>query len=277
LQVRCISDSEMVEQKHGPRSDLELRIRELLALNCGARSPINLLLAASGFQKLPAFLFGGTLRDLLAFGFLPRDLDIVIRTPNLEQLATELGHHLVRRTRFGGMHFLIDGWHFDVWPLRETWAFRTGAVTPCSFSALPRTTFLNVEAVAAELNPRPTRSRKLFECGFFEAIATETVEINLEENPFPDLCVVRSLLTAARLGFCIGPRLAKYLAVQGEGMTRARMSDVQLKHYGEIKSDPEEMMSWLAFVRQSRASGVARVKLPLSEPRKLALRGAWIS
>ena len=62
---------------------------------------------------------------------------------------------------------------------------------------MPKTTFLNVEAVAVELNPRPTRSRKLYESGFFEGVATETIEINLEENPFPDLCVARSLLTAA--------------------------------------------------------------------------------
>jgi hypothetical protein len=150
-------------------------------------------------------------------------------------------------------------------------------VRPCNFLTLPQTTFLNVEAVAAELNPRATRSRRLFSCGFFEGIATETIEINLEENPFPDLCVIRSLLTAARLGFAIGPKLAKYLVSRSEGMTRARINEIQVQHYGEAKSDPEEMMSWLAFVKQNRVSGPTRIRLPLSEPRKLALQGAWSS
>jgi len=56
-------------------------------------------------------------------------------------------------------------------------------------------------------------------------------------------------------------------------MTRGRINEIQVQHYGEVKSDPEEMMSWLAFVKENRISGVARIRLPLSEPRKLALQG----
>jgi hypothetical protein len=267
----------MAETTLGAKADLEKRIRELLSLHFSADSPINKFLLTAQLQRLPAFLFGGTLRDLLAFGALPRDLDIVVRASNLEKFAGDFKRYLVRQTRFGGMHFVVDGWHFDVWPLRETWAFRKGLVTPRIFSTLPLTTFLNVEAVAAELRLGPTGSRKLFEAGFFEAMSTQTVEINLEENPFPDLCIVRSLLTAARLGFDIGPKLAKYLVSRSEGMTVANLGEVQLRHYGEIRADPEEMMSWLAFVKQSWVPGVSRIRLPLSEPRKLALQGGWSS
>jgi len=159
LPARCTNGYEMVEPKLRARTNLELRIRELLAIHFDAGSPIHHLLSPANLQKLPAFLFGGALRDLLVFGFLPRDLDIVVRTSELDRFTDEFIHYLVRRTRFGGMHFLVDGWHLDVWPLRETWAFRTGLVRPCNFLTLPRTTFLNVEAVAAELNPRPMRSR----------------------------------------------------------------------------------------------------------------------
>src|ERR1700737_1607059 len=78
----------MVETTLRARANLEKRIRELLSLHFSAGSPINKFLLAASLQRLPAFLFGGTLRDLLVFGSLPRDLDIVVRTSNLETLTT---------------------------------------------------------------------------------------------------------------------------------------------------------------------------------------------
>src|SRR5437867_2503434 len=92
------------------RANLEKRIRELLSLHFSSNSPINDFLQSATLQRLPAFLFGGTLRDLLAFGTLPRDLDIVVRTSNLERFARDFERYLVRRTRFGGLHFVVDGW-----------------------------------------------------------------------------------------------------------------------------------------------------------------------
>ena len=107
MQARCTSGYEMVETTLRARANLEKRIRELLSLHFSAGSPINKFLLAASLQRLPAFLFGGTLRDLLVFGSLPRDLDIVVRTSNLETFAGDFERYLVRRTRFGGMHFVV--------------------------------------------------------------------------------------------------------------------------------------------------------------------------
>lgn len=80
---------------------------------------------------------------------------------------------------------------------------------------MPKTTFLNVEAAAVELATVHGKSRRIYTHGFFEALADRTLEINFEENPFPALCVVRALITAARLQFLIGPKLSKYLVHYG--------------------------------------------------------------
>jgi len=80
--------------------------------------------------------------------------------------------------------------------------------------------------------------RKLFEAGFFEVMSTKMIEINLEENPCPELCIVRSLLTTGRMDFTIGPRPPKHLFLRGEAMDVTTLAETQIRHYGEIKVDP---------------------------------------
>src|SRR5438552_3201470 len=139
--------------------------------------------------QFPAFVFGGALRDLMLRRrrSLPRDLDIVVedlRSPVFDRL---FGPHIRRKTRFGGYHLSVHGWKFDLWPLAETWAFREGFVHDIAFENLPKTTFLNIEAIAVRLDTRRFRAREVYASGFFEALLEKKIEINLEENPFPTL------------------------------------------------------------------------------------------
>ena len=162
-------------------------------------------------RGLKAALFGGVLRDLVVFGDRkgPRDFDIVVDM-NEEDLFNLFRTKVRRRTRFGGLHILHEGWPLDIWPLERTWAFRHMAIAP-TFKNLPRTTFLNVEAIAVDISNPACSEKALYEQGFFNAIALRTVEINLQENPYPALCVVRSLITACKLNFLVGENLLKYI------------------------------------------------------------------
>ncbi len=111
-----------------------------------------------------AVLFGGTLRSLLISRLVhqregrPRDVDIVIQGPPLEILRQLFEKRIARETRFGGLQLRSAEWLFDVWPLERTWAIMEDKVGVPSFSYLPRTTFLNVEAVAVDLWPARGRS-----------------------------------------------------------------------------------------------------------------------
>src|SRR5882757_4862769 len=198
-------------------------------------------------NKWEAVLFGGTLRDLMLYGpgHSPRDIDIVISNVDADQIAASFMDCSSRRTRFGGLHLEYRGWLVDVWSLHDTWAIKNSGKFRADFDDLPRTTFLNVEAVIADLVPSRGKSRNIRDSGFFDAISQRLLDINYEENPFPTLCVVRSLITAARLRFSISRKLCKYLLHHAERVSPEELVDVQIKHYGTCTRKAEEFQFWL--------------------------------
>ena len=238
------------------------------------RGPMMEVLADFRTTDCNAFIFGGLLRDLMVSRLKskPRDIDIVIGQTSAESMATSFSRHLKRRTRFGGLHLSNEGWLFDVWPLEDTWAFRNGLGLAADFAELPKTTFLNVEAVVIELSARPGKMRCVYSAGFFEGIANKIIDINLEENPFPALCVVRSLITAARLQFCLSPRLAQYIEGAMQKISQEELLEVQRYHYGNIKCSGEQLHLWQKAIReQRRISKSSLVHLPGTEVRQLTL------
>ena len=163
----------------------------------------------------PAVYFGGTLRSIL-LGRLtgereirPRDIDIVIGDITLSELEEEFGQFAVRKTRFGGLHLKRSKWEFDIWPVHETHAFKSVEKSQAVFEQLPRTTFFNLEAIAADVWAAPGTSRQLYsgDDAFFLGITRREIEVNNPDNPFPELCVVRTLVMAAALNWRIGSRL----------------------------------------------------------------------
>lgn len=211
------------------------------------------------------FVFGGTLRDLLALTPppAPRDLDLVVSGPTIEELRGVFAPQIIRETRFGGLHLRVKKLPVDIWTLESTWAFRSGLVPSQGFEALPKTTFLNVEAVAAELNTSSGRARQIYSHGFFEAVRDKLLEINLEDNPFPALCMVRSLITARHLDYSIGPRLLHYLYYHGSRISLEEMEAVQRAHYGHVKLDQNDLRNLLGLVQEHALSST---KTPLRLP-----------
>src|SRR5437016_6154680 len=95
----------------------------------------------------PAFVFGGTVRDLMVsrLPFIPRDLDIVAQSLDDAGFQSLLRKNLCVENRFGGYHLHIQGWKFDLWALSDTWAFKERLVPEISFESLPKTSYLNIE------------------------------------------------------------------------------------------------------------------------------------
>ena len=211
-------------------------------------------------------LFGGLLRDLMLTDTdqKPRDVDVVVGNATPASLFAVLSSHTRRKTRFGGLHLKVEDWHFDVWPLCETWAFRHALVTDCSPANLPKTTFLNIEAIATTM-PSTKRKTEVFSHGFFESLLNRQVEINLEDNPFPALCVARSLIMASKLGFEIGPRLARYIAYYSNSLGLEEIHAAHLSHYGRDVCSLQQMDVWLKVINEAhKASNTDAVHLPAS-------------
>ena len=256
------------------RDQLEARLRKRLSAFLNRSRPwrpvLDVIEKAADRRGWRPLLFGGTLRDLLIEGCPPpRDLDFVVPGASLDELREELGGHVERRTRFGGLRLRIRALPVDIWPLEQTWAFARGLVADPTPEALPRTTFLSAEAAAIELWPGRGRKRTLYTNGLFESFASSCLEINLEQNPYPELCVVRSLLTLRKLGFSAGPNLARYLVEHGAHLSPRQLVDAQLAHYGNVLLAPATLLADLACIRRQQEEGRATVRLAQGAQRKL--------
>ena len=178
-------------------------------------------IAKHGWQ---AYIVGGTLRDLMLdrpAKFLPRDIDLVVVGPTQSEMEAVFEDLQVRRTRFGGLHLVKPFEYgsslatvkrdliFDEWRLADTWGLRAQGLEP-TIRNFVKTPFLNIDSVAIELFPIKGR-RTLVEVGFFDSLLTQTLDINYEPNPFPLLCVVRSLVLAVKLNFALSNRLACFV------------------------------------------------------------------
>ena len=213
-------------------------------------------------SKFQAVLFGGTLRSLLVSRIFedrpgrPRDIDVVVSGATLAQLEERFGDILTRRTRFGGLRLQSGVWQFDVWPVGETWAFKHDRRSgPANFSALPKTTTFNLEAVAVEVWSHKGRPRAIFsgDDQFFEGILARTIELNRSDNPFPELTVVRALILATELRFKIGPRLSTYIGDVGASMGQDAVESIQTSHYGSVRMNSRDMCDLIATIeRQTR-------------------------
>ncbi len=123
------------------------------------------------------------------------------------------------------------------------------------FAALPETTTFNLEAVAVEAWPYSGRRRALFSGNdqFFRGILSRTIELNLADNPFPELTVVRGVIMANETRFKIGPRLAGYIGQVGPSMNEEAVERIQTGHYGYARMNSRTLHGLIAtIVRRTR-------------------------
>jgi len=263
---------------HNLEALVRQRVGRFFCNHASWKDPLRTVISTIEDHKWPAVVFGGVVRDLLLFGLTekPRDVDIVLDKVSKKELMDVFSEKVYRTTRFGGLNLRTDGWLIDLWPLEETWAFRGEAVTRIGFEQLPTTTFLNVEAVAIELTTQRGRERRIYASGFFQAIRSKTIEVNFEPNPYPGLCIVRSLVMAARIGFMVGPELARYIAKNSQLFTIDDLLGIQIAHYGKIRCGGDDLEAWLSAIQNHVESTPKKsFSLPVSHAKQLELSNDW--
>jgi hypothetical protein len=251
---------------------LRSRLSRFLVEPAPWKAPFREMVDVFRGKEWKAVLFGGVLRDLVLYGPAkrPRDIDIVVDC-SLEDLSAALSSFPFQRTRFGGFRIAFRKWSFDIWPLRNTWAFAVGHMT-ATFENLPKTTFFNIEAVAVQFNTKRRNKRPLYSFGFAEAISTRVLDINFEPNPFPQLCIIRGLLTAARHGLLLSPRLARYMLEKGNRTEIAEIMQAQFGHYGVVRLRAQDIVSSLDHIEYClRESSLSPLRLPQTAGEQLLL------
>ena len=184
-----------------------------------------------------AFAFGGTPRGIYDNGkqYRPRDLDLVFDDEHFLSFESAFERYIVRRNSYGGLRMNVEGLSIDAWPLKNTWAFRQGWMKPATFENLPATTFLNIDAIIIEITPHRGKQRRVFEKGFFSGWHDKTMDINFEPNPYPAICVARTLHMARRFGFRLSRRLVVYLWRMLGKIELSVLERWQIKHYGYVE------------------------------------------
>jgi hypothetical protein len=189
------------------------------------------------------FAFGGTPRGVYDSGknYSPRDLDLVFDDNHFESFESAYERFILRKNSFGGLKLKIENIIIDAWPLSATWAFRKGYVKNPSFENLSATTFLNIDGIIIEFAPKTLKHRKVYECGFFDCWNSKVLDINLEQNPFPSICVARTLTISRHFGFVLSTRLSMYLYDMLSRISLSAIENAQIKHYGRVKFDFSEL------------------------------------
>lgn len=225
-------------------------------------------------HKWPSVVFGGVLRDLSILGpsELPRDVDVVVSGVSPSDLEEAFKDIVQEKNRFGGLRLRAGGWLIDIWSLHDTWAFREGYIAEVSFDSLVKTTFLNVEAAAIDVFAPPGKRREIYTHGFAEAIDSGVVDINFEPNPYPALCLIRSIFTAIRLRFRLSFNLAKYISRFSQDLPIEQLMRIQETHYGVVRIQQERMREYLQSIdTQLRSKDVGPIELPSTRAEQLLL------
>lgn len=254
--------------------DLKKKLRKDISIFCTEKGskwkdPILQMLLQIKSNNWRAVIFGGTIRSLMLGKGLsrrPRDIDIVLNSVNVEQIRDEFSNLVVRQTRFGGVKLQDRGVEFDIWPLDKTWAYVSDDSKCRTYVNLPKTTFLNIEAIAIDVWPEKNGEKRNIYTdndSFFNAILTSTIEINRHENPYPELCVVRSLLMAASLKYKIGYNLAEYIVTYGRRLSSLELENIQINHYGRVKIQGKILMEWIDYIYGQRTKIAKNIYLPI--------------
>lgn len=202
-------------------------------------------------------LFGGVVRDIVVKSpwVETRDIDIVVADVSVEDLRSAFDDVLVRQTRFGGLTLNIHGWLFDVWPLASTWGYQFFPLFSNSFAVLPRTTFFSIEAIAVELPAISGKPRTIYQDRFLQSVNERKIMLNLAENPFPELCIVRAFALARKLDFSLDVGLVRHLADWAKRIPQKRIEKAMISHYGKASFSSDELRRLIENLREHADAG----------------------
>ncbi len=186
------------------------------------------------------YLFSGIIRDYFLEtenGF--RDIDFVIEDDlDIEALFSDL---TIRKNSFGGYKIMIDPITIDLWCIKNTWGFSKQTRLPF-VDCLPDTTFFNASSILFSLN----NQRFIIGKPFLKFLSKKELDIVLEMNPEPALCIVNSLYYKEKYNLKLSKRLKRYLSNNRDKYT-AEFDNIQEKHFKEIIYTTEDIAAKLSF------------------------------
>lgn len=194
------------------------------------------------------FLFSGVTRNF----FLNRkrekvrDIDFIIEDD--VDIQSEFPTIIFERNNFGGYKLIISELTIDLWVMHKTWGLNYGQLTLkySLLESLPATTFFNFSSIVFSIN------KKEFIIGkpFLTFLLTKKLDVVLEDNPLPELCIVNSFYYSERFKLKLSKKLIAYIINKYESVAD-KTESIQIKHFGELKYKKDELSKRVNKLKQA--------------------------
>ena len=185
-------------------------------------------------QMTDAYIFGGVISNyFLSFPRkVPRDVDIVISKMNVK-IERLLNRYLKKRNRFNGYEMKIGNMQYDIWKTEKTWTLYKNPILQKEGKELflPETVFFNITSCIYDLN----RKELLLHRRFKNGINNGEINIINEDNPYPELCVVKAMEYRETYKLRLADNLMWYILKHGKKISRSEYENAQISHYGYKK------------------------------------------
>lgn len=204
-------------------SELKKRISWFLSSSSDGRDEVrNFIFKLESFGQVA--IFGGMLRDLsiCGNGGFKSDIDLVIKTSDLDKLKRLLRNYCVTTNKFGGYRIKLNRWDIDLWAFERTWAFQKGLVEGTQLKDLCKTTFFDWDSIIYELSSDAVHTMD----GYIDKINSRFLDINLVQNPNPRSNVIKTLRYHELYKAKLSTRLANYVSAN----TRSNTVEELVKH-----------------------------------------------
>lgn len=189
------------------------------------------------------FIFSGVIRNFFIKhkGEL-RDLDLVLNRINNSTIDDFFSEYSFKKNSFGGYKIEINKLPIDIWELGTTWALNNSKVELELFNDynLPNTVFFNFSAVAFNYNTK----KFIASDSFIKFLETKEIDLVLEENPLPQLCIVNTIHYKVKYQLEISKNLQKYYSNNFNNFSDKEYEDIQLKHFKKILYPYNYLKNW---------------------------------
>lgn len=197
-------------------------------------------------DRSDVYVFGGLIKNFFINRYQqPRDIDIVVSELS-DELVVDLSPYVIRRNQFGGLKLRVEHVDVDLWEIGQTWSLDNKSMDDdLIVNRLLKTVFFNSTAILFSLR----ENKFIFDSSFEEFIQNRKLGIVNEENPFPELCIVKTCEYIKKYNFSVSLSLLNYLNKYFE-IKKDKIEKIQIKHYGNVVFSTKDVERIIVYLNE---------------------------
>lgn len=162
-------------------------------------------------NKIHYAILGGSIRDALNGNLIPRDIDVIFKSENsgIESFFKQ-NNVSYKLNTFNGMKFSLNKIQFDVWDIKNHFAFKESFYKP-QFENICKTTLLNYDSIMFDFTEQILYSKEYYSCINKKLIKLIGKKKLIENNPNYELSICKILELSKIEKFTLSKQIEKYI------------------------------------------------------------------